>query len=101
MGHKILHRKQKYKQWVTNTTQKTKNINNGPQNTTKKTKYKQWATQYYTENKKYKQWAYFVAHCLYFCFLCSILWPIVYIFFFLCGILWPIFYFFFFWWVFL
>ena len=52
MGHKILHRKQKYKQWATkyytenkninnepqNTTQKTKNINNGPQNTTQKTK---------------------------------------------------------------
>jgi hypothetical protein len=29
MGHKILHGKQKYKQW---------------------------ATEYYTENKKYKQW---------------------------------------------
>jgi hypothetical protein len=52
MGHKILHRKQKYKQWATryytenkninngpqNTTQKTKNINNEPQNTTQKTK---------------------------------------------------------------
>ena len=51
MGHKILHRKQKYKQWATkyytenkninngpqNTKQKTKNINNGPQNTTQKT----------------------------------------------------------------
>ena len=51
MGHKIVHRKQKYKQWATryytenkninngpqNTTQKTKNINNGPQNTTQKT----------------------------------------------------------------
>ena len=52
MGHKILHRKHKYKQWARkyytenkninngphNTTQKTKNINNGPQNTTQKTK---------------------------------------------------------------
>jgi hypothetical protein len=52
MGHKILHRKQKYKQSATkyytenkninnrpqNTTQKTTNINNGPQNTTQKTK---------------------------------------------------------------
>jgi hypothetical protein len=52
MGHKILHKKQKYKQWATkyyteikninngpqNTTQKTTNINNGPQNTTQKTK---------------------------------------------------------------
>ena len=52
MGHKILHRKQRYKQWATkyytenkiinngpqNTTQKTTNINNGPQNTTQKTK---------------------------------------------------------------
>jgi hypothetical protein len=66
MGHKILHRKQKYKQWATkyytenkninngphNTTQKTKNINNGSQNTTQKNKkYKQWATQYYTKQK--------------------------------------------------
>ena len=52
MDHKILHRKQKYKQWATgyytenkninngsqNTTQKTTNINNGPQHTTQKTK---------------------------------------------------------------
>ena len=52
MGRKILHRKQKFKQWATkyyienkninnepqNTTQKTNNINNGPQNTTQKTK---------------------------------------------------------------
>ena len=51
MGHKILHRKQKYKQSATkyytenkninigphNTTQKTKNINKGTQNTTQKT----------------------------------------------------------------
>ena len=51
MSHKILHRKQKYKQWATkyntenkkinngpqNTTQKKKNIYNGPQNTTQKT----------------------------------------------------------------
>ena len=54
MGHKILHRKQKYKQWATKyytEKQKTKKINNGPQNTTQKQKYKQWATKYYTENK--------------------------------------------------
>ena len=52
MGHRILHTKQKYKQWATkyytekkninngpqNTTQKTTNINNGQQNTTQKTK---------------------------------------------------------------
>ena len=52
MGHKILHKNNKYKQWATkyytenkninngpqNTTQKTTNINNGPQNTTQKTK---------------------------------------------------------------
>ena len=42
MGHKILHRKQKYKQWATKYYTENK-------------KYKQWATQYYTENKKYKQ----------------------------------------------
>ena len=44
MGHKILHRKQKYKQWATKYYTENK-------------KYKQWATKYYTENKKYKQWA--------------------------------------------
>jgi hypothetical protein len=52
MGHKILHRKQKYKQWATKyytenknknkgpqkTTQKKKNINNGPQKTPQKKK---------------------------------------------------------------
>jgi hypothetical protein len=71
MGHKILHRKQKNKQWATRYYTENKIINNGPQNTTQKTKiltmshkilhrkqkYKQWATQYYTENNKYKQWA--------------------------------------------
>ena len=44
MGHRILHRKQKYKQWATKYYTENK-------------KYKQWATKYYTENKKYKQWA--------------------------------------------
>ena len=44
MGHKILHRKQKYKQWATKYYTENK-------------KYKQCATKYYTENKKYKQWA--------------------------------------------
>jgi hypothetical protein len=43
MGHRILHRKQKYKQWATKYYTENK-------------KYKQWATKYYTENKKYKQW---------------------------------------------
>jgi hypothetical protein len=38
MGHKILHRKQKYKQWA-------------PKYYTENKKYKQWATKYYTENK--------------------------------------------------
>jgi hypothetical protein len=38
MGHKILHKKQKYKQWATKYYTKNKNINNGPQNTTQKTK---------------------------------------------------------------
>jgi hypothetical protein len=33
MGHKILHRKQKYKQWATKYYTENKNINNGPQNT--------------------------------------------------------------------
>jgi hypothetical protein len=37
MGHKILHRKQKYKQWATKYYTENKNINNGPQNTTQKT----------------------------------------------------------------
>ena len=41
MGHKILHRKQKYKQWATKYYTETK-------------KYKQSATQYYTKNNKYK-----------------------------------------------
>ena len=40
MGHKILHRKHKYKQWATKYYTKQK--------------YKQCATKYYTENKKYK-----------------------------------------------
>ena len=44
MGHKILHRKQKYKQWATKYYTENK-------------KYKQWATKYYTEKNKYKQWA--------------------------------------------
>ena len=44
MGHKILHRKLKYKQWATKYYTENK-------------KYKQWATKYYTENKKNKQWA--------------------------------------------
>ena len=44
MGHKILHRKQKYKQWATKYYTENK-------------KYKQWATKYYTKNYKYKQWA--------------------------------------------
>jgi hypothetical protein len=39
MGHKILHRKQKYKQCATKYYTENK-------------KYKQWATKYYTENKK-------------------------------------------------
>jgi hypothetical protein len=34
MGHKILHKKQKYKQWATKYYTENKNINNGPQNTT-------------------------------------------------------------------
>jgi hypothetical protein len=38
MGHKILHRKQKKKQWATKYYTENK-------------KYKQWATKYYTENK--------------------------------------------------
>jgi hypothetical protein len=38
MGHKILHRKQKYKQSATEYYTENKNINNGPQNTTQKTK---------------------------------------------------------------
>jgi uncharacterized membrane protein YfhO len=38
MGHTILHRKQKYKQWATKYYTENKNINNGPQDTTQKTK---------------------------------------------------------------
>ena len=38
MGHRILHRRQKYKQWATKYY-------------TENNKYKQWATKYYTENK--------------------------------------------------
>ena len=38
MGHKILHKNNKYKQWATKYYTGNK-------------KYKQWATKYYTENK--------------------------------------------------
>jgi hypothetical protein len=38
MGHKILHRKQKHKQSATKYYTENKNINIGPQNTTQKTK---------------------------------------------------------------
>ena len=38
MGHKILHKNNKYKQWATKYYTENKNINNGPQNTTQKTK---------------------------------------------------------------
>jgi hypothetical protein len=38
MSHKILHRKQKYKQWATKYNTENK-------------KYKQWTTKYYTKNK--------------------------------------------------
>ena len=44
MGHKIQHRKQKYKQWATKYYTENK-------------KQKQWATKYYTKNNKYKQCA--------------------------------------------
>ena len=48
MGHKILHRKQKYKQWTTEYYTENKKYK---QWTTENKKYKQWATKYYTENK--------------------------------------------------
>jgi hypothetical protein len=52
MGHKILHRKQKYKQWATKYY--TENTNNGQQNTIQKRlfeqKHKQWSTKYNTKN---------------------------------------------------
>jgi hypothetical protein len=37
MGHRILHRKQKYKQWAPKYYTENKNINNRPQDTTQKT----------------------------------------------------------------
>ena len=71
MGHKILHRKQKYKQWATKyntenkknkqwTTKyytKNKNINNGPQDATKKTKISTMGHKILHRKQKYKQWA--------------------------------------------
>jgi hypothetical protein len=38
MDHKILHKKQKYKQWAKGYYTENKNINNESQNTTQKTK---------------------------------------------------------------
>jgi cytoskeletal protein RodZ len=70
MGHKILHRKQKYKQWATKYNTENKKKKQWTKKNNKKNKKKKKRPKKKTQKKKKFLFSvyYFVAHCLYFLF---------------------------------